>query len=205
MKRLIIYLVIGIALLGLGWLLPHSLFSVTLETPMLTLPVPVETASAPAQPATSTKASCTVPVDGTKLLTNTKNGYCLLYPEDYSTTIPDYIVIDPLAATSDTPGEAWASISIDTAAGHSAAQIAEAEIAAVGSGYNITQVEIMVDGEPAIMVDGLPNVDSARKLFIVHNQRLYTLVFMPWVPNATEATPLEKLFRMVVDTLHFLS
>ena len=155
--------------------------------------------------ATPTETPCPAPLDGTKLLINAEAGYCLLHPAEYDTTIPDYIVINPLAKTSDTPREAWASIQIKAAAGRAAAQIADEQIAALGPGYNIIRNEFLVAGEQAIVVDGLPNVDPAHKVFIVHNDRLYTLLFMPWVPNAAQPTPLENLFRMVLDTLHFLS
>jgi len=41
-------------------------------------------------------------------------------------------------------------------------------------------------------------------VFIVHNERSYNLIFMPWIPNAAGPTPLENLYKMVMDTLHFL-
>jgi len=215
MKRLIIYLAIGVVLLGLIWLLPHSLFSAEMEVPGATQPASTETAIATTPAAAiPTESTCPVPADGTKLLTSTQKGYCLLYladyaatlpPDDYAAISPDNIVINPQAAMSDTLGEAWASIRIDNAAGRAVAQIADEQIAAVGPGFNITRIEMMVAGEPAIMVDGLPGQDSTRKLFIVHNQHLYTLDFAPWYPNVTDPTPLEKLYRMIVDTLHFLT
>jgi len=61
-----------------------------------------------------------------------------------------------------------------------------------------------VDSEKAVVVDGLPARDSARYVFIVHNDRLYNLIFMPWYPNAAEPTALENLYTMTMDTLHFL-
>jgi len=214
MKHLIIFLAIGVILLGLLWLLPHSLFSVEMDVSSATLPASGETASPPTQAAPApTESVCPVPAEGTKLLTSTKKGYCLLYPADdatrlppdgYATIAPDNIVINPQAAMSDMPGEAWAAIHIEDAAGRTVAQIADEQIAAVGPGFNITRVELMVAGEPAIEVTGLPAQDSTRKLFIVHNQLLYIIDFAPWYPNATEPTRLEKLFKMIVDTLHFL-
>jgi len=148
--------------------------------------------------------ACPTPTAETKLLTNSEDGYCLLYPADYSTAIPKYIVINPISSPGDIPGDAWLSIATADASGRTAAQIADETIAAVGEGFNITRFEAVVEGEQAIVVDGLPGQDSARNVFIVHNGRLYNITSMPWFPNATELTPLENLYTMAMDTLHFL-
>ena len=148
--------------------------------------------------------ACPTPTSETKLLTNAEDGYCLLYPAEYSTTAPHYIVINPVSGQGDMIGEAWLYIEITDAAGRTAAQIADEGIAALGEGFNITRFEVEVDGEQAVVVDGLPAQDSARYVFIVHNERFYNLIFMPWYPNAAEPTQLENLYAMVMDTLHFL-
>jgi hypothetical protein len=150
------------------------------------------------------KAACPAPTSETKLLTNTEAGYCLLYPAEYSTTVPNYIVINPITAAGDAIGEAWMYTSVTPAGGRTAAQIVDKDIAALGEGFNITQFEVDVDGEKAIVVDGLPAQDSARYVFIVHDDQLYNLIFMPWYPNATEPTALENLYTMVMDTFRFI-
>jgi hypothetical protein len=147
--------------------------------------------------------ACPTPTSETKLLTNAEEGYCLLYPAQYSTTVPHYIVINPISGP-DMLGEAWLYIEIADASGRTAAQIVDEQIAALGEGFNITRFNVEVDGEQAVVVDGLPAQDSARYVFIVHNDRLYNLIFMPWYPNAAEPTQLENLYMMVMDTLHFL-
>ncbi len=165
--------------------------------------IPLASANGPTT-AAPIDPPCPAELEGTKLLINPDAGYCLLVPAQDDTTIPGYVVINPLSRTADTPGDAWVSIAIEAAAGRTAAQIAEEQIAAVGAGFNIRRSEFLVDGEPAIVVDGLPNVDSSRKVLIVHNDRLYTLLFMPWFPDAVQPTPLENLFGMVMDSLRFL-
>ena len=148
--------------------------------------------------------ACPSPTSATKLLTNAEAGYCLLYPAEYSTTLPDFIVINPTTGFGDGPGDAWLLVATAPASGRSAAQIVDEQIAALGEGFNITRLEVEVDGEQAVVVDGLPAQDSARYVFIVHNDRLYNLTFMPWYPNAADPTPLEDLYTMVMDTLHFM-
>jgi len=153
----------------------------------------------------NSRDACPAPTSETKLLTNAEEGYCLLYPAEYSTTFPDQIVINPASDGGEMPGDAWLYIEITDAAGRTAAQIADEGIAALGEGFNITRFEVEVDGEQAVVVDGLPAQDSARQVFIVHNERLYNLIFMPWHPNAAEPTQLENLYTLVMATLHFLS
>ena len=149
--------------------------------------------------------ACPTPTSETKLLTNAEEGYCVLYPAEYSATFPDHIVINPVSGPGDTFGEAWLYIPTADASGRTAAQLADEHIANyLGEGFNITRFEVEVDGEPAVVIDGLPAQDSARYVYLVHNERVYNLIFMPWYPNAAEPTPLENLYTMVMDTLHFL-
>jgi hypothetical protein len=105
------------------------------------------------------------------------------------------------------PGDAWLAITMESAAGRTAAQVAEAQIAAVGPGFNITTMPLMIDNEPAVVIDGLPGQDSTRKVLIVHADRLYTLTFTPWYPSpagAAQLTPLEDLYTLVTQTFRFL-
>jgi len=152
----------------------------------------------------SAMGACPSPTSERKLLTNTEEAYCLLYPAEYSASLPHYIVINPTTGFGDAPGDAWLLISTATASGRTAAQIVDEQIAALGEGFNITRFEVDVNGERAVVVDGLPAQDSARNVFIVHNDRLYNLIFMPWFPNAADPIPLENLYTMTMDTLHFL-
>lgn len=147
--------------------------------------------------------ACPSPTLDTELLTNNEDGYCLLYPTKYSTEVPHYIVINPISAPGDTPGDAWVSIETEAAAGRTAALVADQEISAAGQGFNITRTEAQVDGEAAVVVDGLPGPDPWRKVFVVHNDRLYTLTFMPWQPSP-QGAPLEGLYTMIMQTLRFL-
>jgi hypothetical protein len=152
-------------------------------------------------------AACPMPVTGTKLLTNDTDGYCLLYPETASVNAQHLIVLNPNNNPGDVPGDAWVLIQVEPATGRTAAQVAEAQITAVGQGFNITSFPIQVNGDEAVVVDGLPGQDSNRQLFVVHGDRLYTFSFAPWYPTAPttgQATPLEALYTMLTQSLHFL-
>ena len=168
---------------------------------ILILTMLVQAACAP-----STNA-CPTPTSDTKLLTNTEDGYCVLYPAESSTDLPDWIVINPISAPGDIPGDAWVNIQVQDAASRTAAQAADELITAAGTGFNITRDEIEVDGNQAIMIDGLPGQDSNRVVLIVRNERLYTLTFMPWQPGTAgtgQMTPLEHLYETIIQSIHFL-
>jgi len=157
-------------------------------------------------PATSTPITgmCPAETANLKLYTNTNDGYCLLYPAEDSPNLPYLIIINPNGMPGDVPGDAWVQISAEDALGRTADQVANEQIAEAGDGFNITRSEILIDGKQAIVVDGLPGPDSWRKVFIVANDHLYTLFFMPWAPNAEGFPSLEKLYSTVIDTFHFL-
>jgi hypothetical protein len=150
---------------------------------------------------------CSTSTDGVKPLSNAENSYCLLYPAAYSTTIKDYIVINPTNLPGDMPGDSWVSIKMENAAGRSADQISFAKITEAGLGFNITRYVINIDNEQAIVVDGLPGQDSSRKVYVVHGDRLYTFSFEPWYPapeGSAQLTPLEDLYAMLMQTFRFL-
>ncbi len=159
--------------------------------------------------ATAPAASaCPTPVTGLKLLTNRVTGFCVLYPESYSTTMQNIIVINPTNAPGDMPGDAWVLIQSEDALGRSALNVATERMSQFGEGYNITSFSVPLDNEQAVVVEGLPGQDSTRMVFVVHANRLYTFSFAPWypaAPGAAERTPLENLYTQVIQSFHFLS
>jgi hypothetical protein len=151
-------------------------------------------------------SECLTPGPGQALLRNDADGYCLLYPAEYSTDlVPGFIIINPIVGAVDIPGEAWVDVMVEPAAGRTTAQAADKEISDVADlvGLNITRTEETVGGAQAIVVDGLPSFDSVRKVYIVNNDRLYTIWFMPWFPGEAGPTPLEELYSTVIGSLRF--
>ena len=161
---------------------------------------------------TPSTGACPTPTTESKLLMNAEDGYCLLYPTEFSAgTAPYILVLNPVGAgAGDVLGDAWVSIDMERADGRAAAQVADAEITSsefVGLDLNIERTEVQVDGEQAIVVDGLPGPDAWRRVFIVHGERLYILTFLPWLPNEDnggQPTPLENLYETIISSLHFL-
>ena len=153
--------------------------------------------------STSTDACPSETVD-LKLFTNADDGYCLLYPAEDTPNPPYLIIINPNGMPGDVPGDAWVQISVEKALGRTLEQVVDEQIAEAGDGFNITHDEILIDGKQAIVVDGLPGPDPWRKVFIVVNDHLYTLFFLPWAPNTAEFPQLEKLYSTTINTFHFL-
>ncbi len=138
-----------------------------------------------------------------KLMVNMEDGYCLLYPAEFTWDGGHMIVLNPYEGPGDIPGEVWMYVVVSDAGGKTAAQIVDAEITALGEGFNITHTELNVDGKQAILVDGMPAQDSTRMVYIVNKDRLYRFGFSPWFPK-DGTTSLEKLYQTVVDSVHFL-
>jgi hypothetical protein len=167
-------------------------------------PTEVPTQDAPTEQAPTEQAeTCPTATADLKLLVNTEDGYCLLYPAEFTWDGRQMVVLNPNEGPGDIPGDAWLDVEVSDAGGQTAAQIVDAELAPLGENFNITRTELTIDGKPAILLDGLPAFDSARYVYIVNNDRLYRFEFMPWFPQ-DGATPLEKLYQTVVDSLHFL-
>jgi hypothetical protein len=170
----------------------------TLST--LSFPSPLQPA-----PASTGTGACPSETAELKLFMNAEAGFCLLYPTDDSIGLPALIIIHPNGAVGgDMPGDAWAQITVESASGRSAAQVADEKIAEAGEGFNITRTEILIDGKQAVVVDGRPAQDPSREVFLVDNDRLYTLYFLPWDPRADWSSELENLYASVITSFHVL-
>ena len=148
--------------------------------------------------------ACPTATADTRLMTNTEDGYCVLYPAAASSNMPGWIVINPISNPGDVPGDAWVNIHAEDAAGRTVDQVAEEIMTNTGTGFNATVEEVQVDGGDAIVVDGLPGQDSNRLVITVRNDRLYILTFMPWYPGTGQPTPLEHMYETILQSIHFL-
>ena len=161
-------------------------------------------------PESTAKPGCPEPMDGTQLLMNEGHGYCLLHPTDYNVVYPPMEtclagVVNSMEcqfitfAGADGYPITW--INVDEASGRTAGEVADAEIASLGPDFKIERTDLTIDGEPAVLMDGLPGQDIVRKVVVVHNDLLYTLSFMPWDKNAAAMV---NLYTTIVNSLHFL-
>src|SRR5687768_15590836 len=78
--------------------------------------------------------ACPTATADTKLLTNAQDGYCLLHPAEASADMPGCVVINPISAPGDIPGESWVNIQVQDAAGRTVDQVADEMVTATGPG-----------------------------------------------------------------------
>jgi hypothetical protein len=176
------------------------------SAPPTSTPLPPTATNLP--PTPTAKPTCPEPMEGTQLLMNEEHGYCLLHPAQYNVL---YRPMETCLAGVVNSMECQfitfvglgpnAGISVDEASGRTASQVADAEIAALGSDFNIERTDLSIGGEPAVLMDGIPGQDIVRKVVVIHNDLLYTLSFTPWNMNHTATV---NLYTTIVNSLHFL-
>lgn len=161
-------------------------------------------------PESTAKPGCPEPMEGTHLPMNEEHGYCLLHPTEYNVVYPPMEtclagVVNSMEcqfitfAGADGYPITWIHVDVDS--GRTAGEVADAEIAFLGSDFNIEHTDLTIDGEQAVLMNGLLGQDIVRTVVIVHNDLLYTLSFMPWDKNDTA---LVNLYTAIVNSLHFL-
>ena len=61
-----------------------------------------------------------------------------------------------------------------------------------------------IDGAETFVVHFLPGQDLNRRLFMVHDDRLYRITFAPEDPQSGYSyRQMEDVFAMIVNTFHF--
>jgi hypothetical protein len=139
------------------------------------------------------------------VVTNVSLDYCFAYPEGfaqlpYGETVE---VVGPHSGSGPAPGLMWMDV-ID-AQGRTAEDVANEEVNAVG-GLNPPRSTVALGGEDALVLDGMPGQDAVRKVYIVHDGRLYTLTFSPYrSDNITASAQMEGLYASVTSSWEWVS
>lgn len=98
-------------------------------------------------------------------------------------------------------------IEMENANGRTPSQIADeliAEAETAGPGIEIQRTDLTVSGEQAVMLEGVPGVDASRIVVLIHADRLYRLMFVPWDETREEFTGVENLYNTAIDSFTFL-
>jgi hypothetical protein len=210
-KCLLILIAMAVMLVAVACASPTAVGTTQPSFSQLATVVAATMQALPSKTTESTaKPSCPEPMEGTQLLMNEGHGYCLLHPTEYSVVYPpmesclantvNSMECQFITFTGSEGGpNAW--INVDEASGRTAGEVADAEIAFLGPDFNIERTDLTIDGEQAVLMDGLPGQDIVRKVVIVHNDLLYMLSFTPWDKNDTA---LVNLYTTIVNSLHFL-
>jgi len=163
--------------------------------------------SACSQPSDAAQG-CPAPTGDAELLTREDHGYCVLYPSGYSVEQPNnsetVLVVGSLLNVE----EPRAYIEVDEADDRTAEEIADALVAELESAVPdipIERTELTIDGERAVVLDGVPGQDISRQVVVVRGGRLYILTFVPADESLGDIyTRMKNLYDTVVGSLSFL-
>ncbi len=166
-------------------------------------PRPQETEPAPVATTPSLAVATATETSGL-VATNEEMDYCFVYPEGFTLQTNDgqMEVVGPYSPPGPEPGLAW--VDVADAQGRSADQVAEEEVNAFGG--NPPRYTVMLGGEEALVLDGMPGQDPVRKVYIVHGGRLYTLTFSPYLSeNEAANAQMETLYASVTSSWVWIS
>lgn len=160
---------------------------------------PTTTASAP-QAASQTPG-------GTRVET-VRNGpldFCFSYPQGY-TLLPygeSVEVVGPQSGAVPEPGMMW--IDVSDAQGRTAQDVADEELGYV-VGLNPPRTTVMLGGEEAVVLDGMPGQNLVRRVYIVHAGKLIIPTFSPYASdNALADDQMETLYAAVTSSWVWIS
>jgi len=127
-------------------------------------------------------------------------GFCFSYPQGY-TQLPDNDTVEIVALDitgSDVKGIFWLEIS--DSYDRTAEKITDQEMT-YAAGLNVDRWTVMLDGEQAVVLDGMPGQDLQRRVYVVHQQTLYVLAFMPTrLENKAADDQMEALYTAVTNS-----
>ena len=142
-------------------------------------------------------------VDHTAELTSSDSdrlGLCFSYPQGY-TQIPDSDTVEiaaPDLPGTNTKGLFWLEIS--NSYDRSAEKIADQDMT-YASGLDVGRWTLILDGEQAEVLDGMPGQDFQRRVYVVHQGTLYVLAFMPArSENKAVGDQMEALYAAVTNS-----
>jgi len=127
-------------------------------------------------------------------------GLCFSYPEGY-TQLPyeDTVeIIGPELPAPDLRGLFWLEKS--DAYDRTAEVIADQDMTAA-SLSSVGRSFVTLDGEEAVVLDGMPGQDFQRRVYVVHDQMLYVLAFMPTrSENQAANDQMEAVYAAIINS-----
>ncbi|RPI68198.1 MAG: hypothetical protein EHM38_08790 [Geobacteraceae bacterium] len=127
-------------------------------------------------------------------------GLCFSYPQGY-TQLPSTDIVEIIAPDlpgTDTKGLFW--IEISDSYDRTAEKIADEDMT-FAAGVDVGRWTETLDGEQAVVLDGMPGQDFQRRVYVVHEQTLYVLAFMPTrSENKVANDQMEALYNAVTSS-----
>jgi hypothetical protein len=135
-----------------------------------------------------------------ELYSSDRLGLCFSYPKVY-TQIPyngEVEIVAPDLPGTDLKGLFWLEIS--DSYNRNAEKIADQDMT-YAVGLSVDRWKMMLDGEQAVVLDGMPGQDFQRRVYVVHQQTLYVLAFMPTrSENKAAGDQMEALYAAVTNS-----
>lgn len=146
---------------------------------------------------------------GTTLFTNVEDGFCLLLPDGYA--VDDSLTADNGGAETAVYVDSLMDaahprlfITVEDANGRTLEEVTTAKQEEFADFEVMFSFGYMLDGVPANQFDQLPGQDLNRQVVLVHNDRLYTLTFIPDNPAVEAYADMQILYDTVMDSFSFL-
>jgi hypothetical protein len=138
--------------------------------------------------------------DTAELFSSDQLGLCFSYPQGY-TQIPNNDTVEIVAPDlpdTDMKGLFWLEIS--DAYDRTAEEIADQDMT-YATGVDVGRWTVTLGGEQAVVLDGMPGQDLQRRVYVVHQQTLYVLAFMPTrTENKAAGDQMETLYTAVTNS-----
>ncbi|HET7009816.1 MAG TPA: hypothetical protein VFI11_03485 [Anaerolineales bacterium] len=167
--------------------------------PRATAPTPTAAVPTPAAPTATVPAVDASP----QVAINEEHGFCFEYPEGFTYQSEAQIaVVGDYSGSGPQPAIMW--VDVTDAGGRTAEAVANEEIEAFGG--NPPRYSLMLGGEEALVLDGMPGQDPVRRVYIVHGGQLFTLTFSPYLSGIAAAdAQMEVLYGAVTPSWRWLS
>lgn len=125
---------------------------------------------------------------------------CFSVPQGY-TLLPSgesVQVVGPHSGSGQQPGMMW--IDVSEAQGRTAGAAADEELGSV-AGIDPPRYSVVLGGEEAVVLDGMPGQDLVRRVYIVHAGKLIIPTFSPYGSNNAFANDqMEALYAAVTSS-----
>jgi len=149
-------------------------------------------------------------------LTSTRDGYTLVYPDEYFVVItPTGICLTQNARPDAVPceGPTTAALEVSVANGRAADQLANEIIIAMDPNFRFDRQEMLVDGEPAMWISREGSDEILNMVIVVHGDHVYTwrFLFKELHPELgqedkimAEMDQAKKFYDTVINSFQFL-
>ena len=200
MKKTFLFLFLAIALSACNSLAGNT------QVTSLSVSAPEVAESSDQVSSSGNEPTLEISANETEFFSSDQLGLCFSYPREY-TLNPDSDTVQiaaPILPDTDVFGLFWLEISNTN--NRTAEEVADEDMtyAVDHAGVppeNLGRWTVTLGGEQAVVLDGMPGQDFQRRVYVVHQQTLYVLAFMPTrSENQAAGDQMEALYEAVTSS-----